>query len=100
MLLWDCFPLYYAYDIFYGQGKDVTEVGKEILLLMLGGFVGSFKVIDFWFNNQENDNIIRTSKMTKHLKESKMGCWEHWYHNKTIKLFVTLSYLMYLPICK
>ena len=38
---------------FMAQGKDVTEGWKEILLLMLGGFVGSFaKVIDFWFNNQ------------------------------------------------
>ena len=26
---------------FMGQGKDVTEGWKEILLLMLGGFVGS-----------------------------------------------------------
>ena len=41
------------------QGKDVTDGWKEILLLMLGGFVGSFrKVIDFWFNNQENDNRL------------------------------------------
>jgi|TARA_B100000085_G_scaffold137404_1_gene125184 ABC-type uncharacterized transport system permease subunit len=45
--------------IFMSQGKDVTEGWKEILLLMLGGFVGSFaKVIDFWFNNQENDNKL------------------------------------------
>ena len=44
---------------FMAQGKDVTEGWKEILLLMLGGFVGSFaKVIDFWFNNQENDNKL------------------------------------------
>ncbi len=44
---------------FMSQGKDVTEGWKEILLLMLGGFVGSFaKVIDFWFNNQENDNKL------------------------------------------
>ena len=44
---------------FMGQGKDVTDGWKEILLLMLGGFVGSFdKVIDFWFNNQENDNKL------------------------------------------
>ena len=44
---------------FMPQGKDVTEGWKEILLLMLGGFVGSFaKVIDFWFNNQENDNKL------------------------------------------
>ena len=34
--------------VFMAQGKDVTEGWKEILLLMLGGFVGSFaKVIDF-----------------------------------------------------
>ena len=44
---------------FMGQGKDVTDGWKEILLLMFGGFVGSFaKVIDFWFNNQENDNKL------------------------------------------
>ena len=44
---------------FMAQGKDVTEGWKEILLLMLGGFVGSVaKVIDFWFNNQENDNKL------------------------------------------
>ena len=42
--------------IFMSQGKDVTEGWKEILLLMLGGFVGSFaKLIDFWFNNAEDD---------------------------------------------
>ena len=41
---------------FMAQGKDVTSGWKEILLLMLGGFVGSFaKVIDFWFNNAEDD---------------------------------------------
>jgi len=44
---------------FMSQGRDVTPGWKEILLLMLGGFVGSFaKVIDFWFNNQENDNKL------------------------------------------
>ena len=44
---------------FMAQGKDVADGWKEILLLMLGGFVGSFaKVIDFWFNNQENDNKL------------------------------------------
>ena len=44
---------------FMSQCKDVTDGWKEILLLMLGGFVGSFaKVIDFWFNNQENDNKL------------------------------------------
>ena len=44
---------------FMSTGTDVMGGWKEILLLMLGGFVGSFaKVIDFWFNNQENDNKL------------------------------------------
>ena len=41
---------------FMSSGVDVMGGWKEILLLMLGGFVGSFaKVIDFWFNNAEAD---------------------------------------------
>ena len=41
---------------FMSNGVDVQGGWKEILLLMLGGFVGSFaKVIDFWFNNAEDD---------------------------------------------
>ena len=41
---------------FMRSGVDVMGGWKEILLLMLGGFVGSFaKVIDFWFNNAEDD---------------------------------------------
>ena len=44
---------------FIGQGKDLMPEWKEILLLMLGGFIASFsKVVDFWFNNQENDNKL------------------------------------------
>ena len=54
------FSFILAMMIYYmSQGKDVTDGWKEILLLMLGGFVGSFaKVVDFWFNNQENDNKL------------------------------------------
>ena len=38
-------------------GKDVMPEWKEILLVMLGGFVASFsKVIDYWFNQAENEN--------------------------------------------
>ena len=41
---------------FMSSGFDVMGGWNEILLLMLGGFVGSFaKVIDFWFNNAEDD---------------------------------------------
>ena len=41
---------------FMSSGVDVMGGWKEILLLMLGGFVGSFaKVIEFWFNNAEDD---------------------------------------------
>ena len=32
---------------------------KEILLLLLGAFIGSYnRVIDFWFNNAERDNLL------------------------------------------
>ena len=46
--------------IYYiGEGKDLMPEWKEILLLLLGGFIASFsKVVDFWFNNQENDNKL------------------------------------------
>ena len=56
----EIFSFKLAMMIYYmSEGKDVTDGWKEILLLMLGGFVGSFaKVIDFWFNNQENDNKL------------------------------------------
>ena len=41
---------------FMSNGVDVQSGWKEILLLMLGGFVGSFaKVIDLWFHNAEDD---------------------------------------------
>ena len=44
---------------FIGEGKGLMPEWKEILLLMLGGFIASFsKVVDFWFNNQENDNKL------------------------------------------
>ena len=54
------FSFILAMMIYYmSQGKDVTDGWKEILLLMLGGFVGSFaKVIDFWFNNAEDDTKL------------------------------------------
>ena len=32
---------------------------KEILLLILGAFIGSYnRVIDFWFNNSQRDQIM------------------------------------------
>ena len=38
------------------NGVDVQGGWKEILLLMLGGFVGSFaKVIDFWFKRESDE---------------------------------------------
>ena len=41
---------------FMSSGVEVMTGWKEKLLLMLGGFVGSIaKVIDFWFNNAEDD---------------------------------------------
>ena len=45
--------------IFMAMGKDLTTGWKEVLLVMVGAFVGSWgKVIDFWFNNSEQDNTL------------------------------------------
>ena len=44
---------------FMALGKDLTAGWKEVLLVMVGAFVGSWgKVIDFWFNNSEQDNSL------------------------------------------
>ena len=44
---------------FVALGKDLTAGWKEVLLVMVGAFVGSWgKVIDFWFNNSEQDNTL------------------------------------------
>ena len=44
---------------FMALGKDLTAGWKEVLLIMVGAFVGSWgKVIDFWFNNSEQDNTL------------------------------------------
>ena len=45
--------------LFMAMGKDLTTGWKEVLLVMVGAFVGSWgKVIDFWFNNSEQDNTL------------------------------------------
>ena len=47
---------------FVALGKDLTSGWKEVLLVMIGAFVGSWsKVIDFWFNNSEQDNTLMES---------------------------------------
>ena len=44
---------------FVSLGKDLMSGWKEVLLVMVGAFVGSWgKVIDFWFNNSEQDNSL------------------------------------------
>ena len=45
--------------LFVALGKDISEGWKEVLLVLIGAFVGSCsKVIDFWFNNAEQDNTL------------------------------------------
>ena len=44
---------------FMALGKDLTAGWIEVLLVMVGACVGSWgKVIDFWFNNSEQDNTL------------------------------------------
>jgi hypothetical protein len=38
---------------------SITQEWKEILLLLLGAFIGSYnRVIDFWFNNSQRDDKL------------------------------------------
>lgn len=38
---------------------SIQESWKELLLILLGAFVGSFnKVIDFWFSNEDQDKLL------------------------------------------
>lgn len=45
----------------YGMlvGVQVTSAWKEILLLILGAFIGSYgKVMDYWFSDTEKDMLL------------------------------------------
>jgi antibiotic biosynthesis monooxygenase (ABM) superfamily enzyme len=38
---------------------NIQESWKELLLIMLGAFVGNLnKVIDFWFSNEDRDKML------------------------------------------
>ena len=40
-------------------GTELAQEWKEILLLVLGAFIGSYnRVIDFWFNSNERDKEL------------------------------------------
>ena len=46
-----------AHSIFWET--PMSQEWKEIMLLILGAFIGSYnRVIDFWFNNAEQDKEI------------------------------------------
>lgn len=41
------------------EGTELAQEWKEILLLVLGAFIGSYnRVIDFWFNSTERDKEL------------------------------------------
>jgi len=51
-------------------GSDIAPEWKEIMLIMLGAFVASFsKVVDFWFNNAENDNRLLEQATTSESRD-------------------------------
>ena len=38
---------------------EITEQWKELLLLMLGAFIGSYgKIIDYWFSDTDKDKML------------------------------------------
>ena len=48
--------------VFIAMGKDMTPEWKEIFLVLLGAFVGSFsRVIDHWFNNSQAEEKLLES---------------------------------------
>jgi hypothetical protein len=39
--------------------SKITEEWKELLLLMLGAFIGSYgKIIDYWFSDTDKDKML------------------------------------------
>ena len=50
---------------------EIQESWKELLLLLLGAFVGNLnKVIDFWFSNEDRDKML-VQKMDEEDNNSK-----------------------------
>jgi hypothetical protein len=40
-------------------GKNIGEDWKEMLLILLGAFVGNLnKVVDYWFNSEDRDKML------------------------------------------
>ena len=40
-------------------GVDIREDWKEMLLILLGAFVGNLnKVVDYWFNSEDRDKML------------------------------------------
>ena len=38
---------------------EITEAWKELLLLLLGAFIGSYgKIIDYWFSDTDKDKML------------------------------------------
>lgn len=53
--------LFIMFGISYAllMGTELAQEWKEILLLVLGAFIGSYnRVIDFWFNSTERDKEL------------------------------------------
>ena len=45
-----------------GETPSFSQEWKEILLLVLGAFIGSYsKVIDYWFNGKDDEPILPPS---------------------------------------
>jgi len=40
-------------------GVEIAESWKELLLILLGAFVGNLnKVVDYWFNSEDRDKML------------------------------------------
>ena len=48
-----------------GETPTFSQEWKEILLLVLGAFIGSYsKIIDYWFNGRDDEPVSPPSEVT------------------------------------
>ena len=51
--------LFWILNLLFHPTLELDPTHRDLLNIILGTFIATFaKVIDFWFNNQENDNKL------------------------------------------
>jgi antibiotic biosynthesis monooxygenase (ABM) superfamily enzyme len=71
---------------------SIQESWKELLLLLLGAFVGNLnKVIDYWFSNEDRDKML-VQKMDEEDNSSESDVTEIYYEKVSIHT-ITIQFI-------